>query len=237
MDKIPQKYFAGVINSLVNSCYFLLDKDFLMSEIMKRWDFLDHKDLILIGKALVWVNLGNESFWINFFSKLQKLVPKIPFENIVWVCNLHQIIYSLKLYNPELYQNIVSNFKDIDFEKIEKCYFERPKLITTDEITKSEFEIEQSLQEMDIPYIRQMIIGIHRVDFVITPKLIVELYGRHHFTERNVLNGTSTWRETQLVKMGYKVVGIILQDWNDLATVQRKKEYLKNKLNIHENSK
>jgi len=230
LDKIPQKWFAGVINNVANSCYFMVDKEILVAEILKRMEHFDHKDLILIGKALCWLDVNDPDFWRSFFGGINRLYKKSFFENILWVCDFYQILYSLKLMDKALYTEIVNSNSDIDFERIERSYFERPKLATTDEVTKSEYEIELAFQEMEVEHERQKIIGIHRVDFITPSNLIIELYGRHHFTERNVLNGSSLWRENQLAKLGYKVAGIVLQDWNDLQTTERKHAFLREKI-------
>ena len=230
LGRIPQKWFAGVVNNLVNSCYFMVDKDNLMIELTKRMEDFDHKDLVLIGKALCWLDIKDAGLWRNIFERLNKLHKKIFLENILWMCDFYQILYSLKVMDKNLYTEIVEHNREIDFERIERSYFERPKLVTTDEVTKYEFEIELAFQDMNVENQRQKTIGIHRVDFIIEPDLIIELYGRHHFTERNVLNGSSKWRENQLAKLGYRVVGIVLQDWNDLPTTERKHAFLREKI-------
>lgn len=230
LGRIPQKWFAGVVNNLINSCYFMLNKDDLMVELTKRMEHFDHKDLVLIGKALCWLDIKDADLWRNMFERLNKLYKKVFLENILWMCDFYQIVYSLKVMDKNLYTEIVENNGEIDFERIERSYFERPTLATTDEVTKYEFEIELAFQDMNVEHQRQKTIGIHRVDFIIEPDLIIELYGRHHFTERNVLNGSSLWRENQLAKLGYRVVGIVLQDWNDLPTTERKHAFLREKI-------
>lgn len=230
LEQIPRNLFAGVINNAINSCYFLLDKESIIQQISKQISQFDYRELIILGKALIWQDMGNNEFWKKFFHQLNVTNGKPDQNNTVWICDLYQIIYSLKNRDEGLYNEILAQCPEIDFQAIEKTYFNRPKLATNEELTFSEFEIEQAFASLGFQYDRQVIVGIHRVDFVIQPNLIVELYGRHHFTERKVLNASSLWKEKQLIKLGYKVVGIVLQDWNELQTIEKKTQFLENKI-------
>lgn len=230
LEQIPRNLFAGVINNAINSCYFLLDKESILAQISKQIPLFDYRELIILGKALIWQDMGDEDFWMRFFHQLNVTNGKPDHNNTIWICDLYQIIYSLKTRDESLYKKILAQCSHIEFEQIEKIYFSRPKLATNEELTFSEFEIEQALASLGFQYERQVIIGIHRVDFVIQPNIIVELYGRHHFTERKVLNASSLWKEKQLIKLGYKVVGIVLQDWNELQTIEKKIQFLDNKI-------
>ena len=231
-EQIPKRFFAGVVNSAVNSWYPMIDAARLIKETEKRMSVLNHRDLILIGKALIWMEVEDSIFWRAFFRKFNELYKPSFLNNTTLVCDLYQIIYTIELQNPSLYQQITESNNELDLEAIKNIYFTRPNLVTSEEITKSEFELEQALEALKVTNQRQTIIGIHRVDFVVEPNLIIELYGRHHFTERNVLSGVSLWREKQLTKLGYKVVGIALQDWNDLLSDEKKINYLKGRLMV-----
>ena len=227
LEELPSHLFAGVVNNAMNLCYSLINKEKLLFEVRRRLNGLDHKELVLIGKALAWQEIVDEKFWRRFFGKMNYIFKDHFMKNTIWVCDFYQLIYSLKAldvnFEPE-------HYNQIKFKEIEKMYFERPNLPTFEEFTRSEFELGQVLTGLGLEHEVQIMIGIYRVDFLIKPNFIVELYGRHHFTERNVLNASTASREKQLTKLGYHVIGIVLQDWNDMNSDEKRTEYLKRRL-------
>jgi len=226
-DIIPDKYFASTVNNLCNYNYFQIDHQKLLAEVTRRMDVFDHKDLVYIGKGLIWHDLGDDKFWVNYFKRLNNLIKPTHFDNIGWTCDLYQIIYSIKTRNEALYSLIEGQSEDMDFEEIKNIYFERPHMPTSEEITKSEYEVEEILNNLNVNYERQQMKGIHKVDFIVDDKLVIEIYGRHHYAEKILLNGATLWREKQLSRLGYKVKGIHLQDWNSLGTEEKKIAYIK----------
>ena len=52
------------------------------------------------------------------------------------------------------------------------------------------------------------------------------MYGKHHYTFGNVLNGNSLWRERLLTNMGLNVLAISLNKWRNLNSSDVKKEYI-----------
>ncbi len=232
LSEIPDKWFASVVNNMVNSCYLMISSMEVILEIQKRWNTFNHKDLIYIGKAVVWMNYFHSDFWEQFMDTINEKFNKKWFENVHLVCDLYYVLFSLELHDSSFYKSLREKNENIQYVLLKKYYFKRPNLSTIEELNESELEIEQLFQEMGVKFQKQAFIGIHHVDFVIENKNILEVYGRHHFTERNILTASAFTREKQLESLGYKIMGVVLHDWKNLRSKQAKIDFLQKKLDI-----
>jgi very-short-patch-repair endonuclease len=230
LNELTTKYFGSTIYNLYKTNHLQIKPGQFIPEIESRLRSMGHKELILIGRALSWFNEGDEKFWMNFFQKLDSIFRNEMLDNTPWACTLYSIFYSLSKWDENLSKKLVEIAPKIDFEKLKTIYFTRPNMSMNDELNLSEHELEQALKDLGLDYKRQTAIGIIIPDFIIRDKYVIEIYGRHHYAERNNLNGPTKWRESLLQAEGYKVIGIALSKWNSFNNGDVRKEYIKSLL-------
>ena len=226
LNMVDQKFFAAILLNLSNFSYNIIDYEKLNYEILKRFNHFTLDEHMWILRGLVWHHKGSNELWLKSLEYINKQHSKIA-QNNNTACMLYQILFTLER-SYDLFKGKINQYvTNIDMKVLENIYFGTGNLDIAENFSKIENEIKEILISLKINFEQQKVIALFKVDFLLINKQqIVEIYGRHHFTEKSMITGQTLFREKYLKSQGYKFITIYQQDWTQYRSYSKKFEYL-----------
>ena len=222
LDKCPQKLLSKILIHICDFSYNFVNFDELEKLVMKNYETFDFFEKLLIFKSFIYHLQGSQKFITRLLEDCIENLgfneKAVSYKNVAihQLCHFYQIVFTLKGFYKDNYVLLENEHLKAWYSKFQSKYdeYDQPFYPKRISFSKEEFELDLMLKTMKISFVKEKKILLHKVDFFIENRLCLELYGRHHFASKIIIDGKTKWKERNLKeKSGYDYKTISIEKW------------------------
>lgn len=221
LDKCPKELFPRILVHFSDFSYNLVDFHHLERILIENLKIYTIYEKITCFLAFIYHLKGSFAF---IETMLEACLSELKIEDIDkntvkkpsfgLLCSFYQIIFTIKHFYKEKPFSLIKldNFYR-DF-KVKYDQYDQPFYPKTLPFSKEEFSLESTLKAMEVDFVKEKKVLLHKVDFFIEERLCLELQGRHHFASKSLFDGKTLWKARNIKELsGFSYKTISIEKW------------------------